>query len=84
MKTPVASINRCTSSRSVEPVPVCAIGESTVQIDADFAKEMLQLLEEESPYAEIIEQIESAPLTQRVIISGDSKYRIREHSLCIH
>ena len=83
-KTSVASINRCTSSRAVEPVPVCAIGESTVQIDADFAKEMLQLLEEESPYAEIIEQIESAPLTQRVIVSGESKYRIREHSLCIH
>ena len=42
------------------------------------------MLEEEPPYSDIIEEIENAPLTQRVIKRGTAKYRIRDHSLCIH
>ena len=45
---------------------------------------MLEMLEQKPPYSDIIEEIENAPLTQRVIKRGTAKYRIRDHSLCIH
>jgi hypothetical protein len=82
---PVLSTILKTSGIESAPVdPVCAIGSSTVTISSQFQEEMLKMLETETPYSDIIQKIDEAPLTNQVVQEGTAKYRIRGHSLCIH
>ena len=65
--------------------PVCSVLSATsVQVSATFRDEMLRLLEEESPYDSIIEELENLPLTQREVHRDKLKFCLREHSLCVH
>ena len=65
--------------------PVCSVLSATsVQVSATFRDEMLRLLEEESPYDSIIEELANLPLTQREVHRDKLKFCLREHSLCVH
>ena len=65
--------------------PVCSVLSATsVHVSTAFRDEMLQMLEEESPYDSIIEELETLPLTQREVHRNNLEVLLREHSLCVH
>ena len=74
-----------TQDQDYQEDPVCAVlSSSTVQISSQFCDDMVAMLESESPYDSIIEELETAPLTQREVTRGDLKFRFKDHSLCVH
>ena len=53
-------------------------------ISSDLRTAMLQHLEDESPYREILEEIDNAPLSAQEAKRGVETYRLKHHSLVIH
>ena len=69
----LSTVSQSAREREDTVDPVCAITGSQVQIDSQFAESMLTMLENESPYSNIIQRLEEAPLTDRVIQDGTAK-----------
>ena len=60
------------------------ITQSAVQVSADLRRQLQSALEQETPYAEIIDEIDNAPLARQEARRGVEVYRIKNHSLVIH
>ena len=62
---------------------VLAIAESTVQIDQEMKNRMMQLLQNEEMYADILQQLQD-PTQANEIRKNDKVYRMRRGTLMIH
>ena len=66
-----------------EKQAVLAIGESTIQIDNEMKQRMMQLIQNEEMYEDILQQLQD-PTQANEIRKNDKVYRIRRGMLMIH
>ena len=73
------------SAQSREPdYAQCMVTRTSLQIDDSLRDEIQKKLEDESPYREILSEIDNAPLSCREVQRGVEKFRLRGNSLVIH
>ena len=72
-----------TLNSSAETNPVLAIAESTVQIDLQMRQRMMQLLQNEETYADILQHLQD-PTQSNEVVKNEKVYRIKQGILKIH
>ena len=66
------------------PTAQCLTTRTTIAVSAQLRQRMQELLETETPYSEILDELDQAPISAQEVRRGVEVYRIRHHSLCIH
>ena len=72
-----------TFNSSAESISVLAIAESTIQIDLQMRQRMMQLLQNEELYADILQHLQD-PTQSDEIVKNEKVYRIKQGLLKIH
>ena len=77
------TVQLTTVLHQAEKQAVLAIGESTIQIDNEMKHRMMQLIQNEEMYEDILQQLQD-PTQANEIRKNDKVYRIRRGVLMIH
>ena len=81
----LSGIRGSTQSQFSDQAPAqLLVTRTTVDVSNDLRQKMFQQLQQESPYREIITELEDAPIIRQEVKRGVETYRFRHSTLVVH